>query len=150
MSHSHEYGPRSVASRAVFTAVGRIYGRGLPRSVSYFYYPLSIKKQTHKLINKQTKLSKTKQNKCPARRRASRSYLHTYAGSRRVRVLNNSPTSKRTTLNFADEMKVFRSEYSQPAIIRSTHIRRVVTWDIKPLITAQMSNMLPTRPSLPL
>ena len=37
-----EYSLRSGASRAVLTILGRIDGRGLHRSVSYFYYPTIV------------------------------------------------------------------------------------------------------------
>ena len=35
-------------------------------------------------------------------------------------------TSEKTTLDFADNTEVFQSEYSQHAILRSAHFRRVV------------------------
>ena len=40
MDHVRKYSLRSEVSRAIFTDLGRIiHGRGLSRSVSYFYYP---------------------------------------------------------------------------------------------------------------
>ena len=39
MAHVRQYGPRSVASGAVLTDLGRIDGQGLARGVSYFYFP---------------------------------------------------------------------------------------------------------------
>ena len=39
---------------------------------------------------------------------------------------DRSSTSEKTTLNFADNTEVFQSEYSQHAILRSAHFRRVV------------------------
>ena len=39
---------------------------------------------------------------------------------------DRSSTSEKTTLNFADNKEVFQSEYSQHAILRSAHFRRVV------------------------